>query len=107
MSSFDAEEEKRLLICLDIVQTNPGTKLAKLAREKRVSYDKLRRRIRKVPDQRAKGGHNKRLNPPQEEGLKRYISYLIRIGQPPLRFGERASAPRSPGRVFCRARESC
>jgi hypothetical protein len=92
MPCFDAEEEKRLLICLDIVQTNPGTKLAKLAREKRVSYDKLRRRIRKVPDQRAKGGHNKRLNPPQEEGLKRYISYLIRIGQPPTKDGIRRAA---------------
>lgn len=71
---------------------NPGTKLAKLAREKRVSYDKLRRRLRKVPDQRAKGGHNKRLNPTQEDGLKRYISYLIRTGQPPTKDRVRCAA---------------
>lgn len=56
------------------------TKLAKLAQERRVSYDKLCRRIRKVRDQRAKGGRSKTLNPTQEGGLKRYISYLIRIG---------------------------
>jgi hypothetical protein len=64
----------------------------KLAREKRVSYDKLRQRLRQVPDQRAKGGHKTRLNPTQENGLKRYISYLIRIGQPPTKDGIRRAA---------------
>lgn len=80
MSCSDTEEEKRLLICLDIFQNGPWAKLAKLAQEKRVSYDKLR--WGKVPDQRAKGGHNEGLNPIQEESLKPCISYLIRIGQP-------------------------
>jgi hypothetical protein len=62
MSSFDAKEEKRLAICLKSISENPRVKIAALARKRRVLYDKLRRRIRHVPDQRAKGGHNKRLN---------------------------------------------
>ena len=94
MSSFDAEEEKRLAICLKSISENPRVKIAALARKHRVSYDKLRRRIRHVPDQRAKGGHNKRLNATQDEGLKRYMSYLIRIGQPPNRQGLRLAANR-------------
>ena len=85
MPNYDPIEEKRLAECLQIIQDHPYTKLAKLAREKRVSYDKLRRRIRHVQDGRSTGGHNKRLNQNQDEGLKRYISYLIRIGQPPTK----------------------
>jgi hypothetical protein len=40
-----------------------------------------------VPDQRASGGHNKRLNSTQDDGLKRYLSYLICIGQPATKAG--------------------
>ena len=62
MSLFDAEEEKRLAICLKTISENLIVKMTALARKHRVSYDKLRRRIRHVPDQQAKRGHNKRLN---------------------------------------------
>jgi hypothetical protein len=41
MPSFDAEEEKRLAICLKSISENPGVKIAALARKHRVSYDKL------------------------------------------------------------------
>ena len=63
-------------------------------RQYQVSYDKLRHRICHVADQRGKGGHNKQLNSTQDEGLKRYVSYLIRIGQPPNRQGLRLGANR-------------
>jgi hypothetical protein len=94
MSSFNAEKEKRLAICLKSISENPRVKIATLARKHRVSYDKLRRRIRHVPDQRAKGGHNKRLNATQDKGLKGYMSYLIRIGQPPNQQGLQLAANR-------------
>jgi hypothetical protein len=94
MSSFDAKEEKRLVICLKSIFENPRVKIATLARKHRVLYNKLQRRIRHVPDQRAKGGHNKRLNATQDERLKRYMLYLIRIGQPLNRQGLRLVANR-------------
>jgi len=94
MGKYDPREEERIKECLFIIKNNPGIKLAKLAREKRVEYFKLRRRINRIPDQRTKGGHNKRLSPIQEEGFKRYISYLIRIGQPPNKQGLRYGANR-------------
>ena len=94
MSFYDAHEEERLATCLKVIAEDPRINQKALARKHRVSYDKLRRRIRHVPDQRAKGGHNKRLNPTQDEGLKRYVSYLIRIGQPPNRQGLRLGANR-------------
>ena len=94
MYFYDAHEEERLAACLKIIAGNPRIKQKALARKHRVLYDKLRRRIRHVPDQRAKGGHNKRLNATQDEGLRRYVSYLIRVGQPPNRQGLRLAANR-------------
>ena len=94
MGKYDPREEERIKECLFIIKNNPGIKLAKLAREKRVEYFKLRRRINRIPDQRTKGGHNKRLSPIQEEGFKRYILYLIQIGQPPNKQGLRYGANR-------------
>jgi hypothetical protein len=41
MSSFDAEKEKRLVICLKSISENPKVKIAALARKHRVLYDKL------------------------------------------------------------------
>jgi hypothetical protein len=87
MPKYNSEEAVRLVECLAINGENPQIKLAKLARQKHVSYDKLRHRIRGVPDQHTNGGHNKRLNSTQDDGLKRYLSYLIRIGQPATKAG--------------------
>ena len=92
--NYDSEEEKRLKICLAIINENPRIKLAGLARSNRVSYDKLRRRIRAIPDTRSKGGHNTRLTDIQDKALKRYINYLIRNGQPPVKRGLRDAANR-------------
>ena len=77
MGKYDPCKEEQIKECLSIIKTNPGIKLAKLAREKRVIYDKLRCWIKHIPDQRAKEGYNKCLSPIQEEGFKRYILYLI------------------------------
>jgi hypothetical protein len=55
MPKYDAEEEKRLAICVSILEKYAELKLLKLAREHRVSYDKLRRRLRNIPSQRANG----------------------------------------------------
>jgi len=83
MPNYDSKEEEQLTDCLQIIAKNPRIKLARLARELRVLYDKLRRRIRHVADGRLNGGHNKRLTAMQEDGFKRYITYLINIGEPP------------------------
>jgi hypothetical protein len=91
MSFYDVHEEERLANCLKVIAENPRAKKKALARQYRVSYDKLRRQIRHIADQRGKRGHNKRLNSTQDEGLKRYVSYLIRIGQPPNRQGRHSN----------------
>jgi hypothetical protein len=41
MFSFDAKEEKRLVICLKSISENLRIKIAALAQKHRVSYDKL------------------------------------------------------------------
>jgi hypothetical protein len=59
MSFYDAHEEERLANCLKVITENPKAKKKVLAQQYRVSYDKLRRWIRHVADQRGNGGHNK------------------------------------------------
>ena len=85
MAKFDLAEEERIQVCLTLLRENPKLKKKKLARQQRVSYDKLRRRIQGVPDRTAAGGQNKALTLQQENGLKRYLPYLICIGQPPTK----------------------
>ena len=87
MGKYNLCEEERIKECLFIIKNNPGIKLAKLAREKHVEYFKLCCWINCIPDQHTKGGYNKCLSPIQEEGFKRYILYLIQIGQPPNKQG--------------------
>jgi hypothetical protein len=41
MFSFNAKEEKRLVIYLKSISKNPRVKITVLARKHRVSYDKL------------------------------------------------------------------
>jgi hypothetical protein len=41
MSSFDAEEEKRLVICLKFISENPKVKIITLAQKHYVLYNKL------------------------------------------------------------------
>jgi hypothetical protein len=91
MAKFDPAEEERIQVCFTLLRENPKLKKKKLARQQRVLYDKLRRRIQGVPDRTAAGGHNKALTLQQENGLKRYLSYLIHIGQPPTKTSLRAA----------------
>jgi len=62
MAKFDLEEEKWLAIYVRILRENPRLKEKTIAQKHHVSYYKLRRRLRNVPNQRTNGGHNKRLN---------------------------------------------
>jgi DDE superfamily endonuclease len=83
MPKLDPFEESRLAEAVAALKKNPNQKLTVVARHFLVGYDKLKRRVKGKPSQATKGGHNKRLNANQEDGLKRYLSYLIRIGANP------------------------
>jgi hypothetical protein len=80
MGKYDPRKEEQIKECLSIIEINPSIKLAKLAKEKCIVYNKLRRRIKRIPNQHTKESYNKRLSLIQEERFKRYILYLIQIG---------------------------
>ncbi|KAH8595043.1 hypothetical protein B0O99DRAFT_595085 [Bisporella sp. PMI_857] len=80
MAKLDLEEENRIRTVIAIIEKNPYVNRAKLCRIHRVHKG---RRLKGVSNARTAGGHNKRLNTTQNEGFKRFISYLIKIGQNP------------------------
>jgi hypothetical protein len=78
MAKLDLEEENRIRTVMAIIQKNPHVNRAKLCRIHRVYKDKLRRRIKSVPNVRTASSYNKRLNTTQNEEFKRFILYLIK-----------------------------
>jgi hypothetical protein len=83
MAPFDAAQEKRLTEAIKYHHQNPGVYKTKVAQRFRVDYFALRNRLKGHSPGNARGGHNARLSPPEDAGLKKYLAFLTRIGMPP------------------------
>lgn len=83
MSKFSAETQSRIAEAIAFVQDNPDIKLTKVAVKFLIPYDQFTRRLKGRPASNSRGGHNKALDDTQEDGLRKYINFLIHIGKNP------------------------
>jgi hypothetical protein len=81
MSSAALFEEKKVQDCLKLLQKHPEVTIADNARQSRASYQRVRCRLRGVPASNTRGGHNKKLNIPQEHALKDHLLFCHHIGR--------------------------
>ena len=82
MAPFDHAQEKRIIKALEEYATLSKPNIAKLARKHMILDQTFRRRLNGIPAGN-RGGTNSRLNANEEEGLRKYMAFLYRIGMPP------------------------
>jgi hypothetical protein len=82
MSQPDQFEEAHVQEAIQLLQDNPGMKIASAARQTRAIYHRVRRRLKGIPRSSSRGGHNKKLNVPSSDALKDYLIICHNIGWP-------------------------
>ena len=92
MAKFDFAQEDRLHDAVAFYHNNPHVKQSVIARKFIVKYKSLRDRINGVNPGALRGGHNTRLSRLEDEGLKKYMGFLARIGMPPSKSDIRHAA---------------
>jgi DDE superfamily endonuclease len=83
MAPFDAAQEKRIAEAIKCHHQNPGIPKKKVAVKYTVDYHAFLRRLCGVPPGNSRGGQSARLSSAEDAGLKKYLSFLTRIGMPP------------------------
>jgi hypothetical protein len=81
MSSSALFEENKVQDCLKLLQKHPELTIAEAARQTRASYERVRRRLRGIPASNTRGGHNKKLDVPQEHALKDHLLFCHHVGR--------------------------
>ena len=80
MVKYDPAMEGRIQEAIRYIVRTLGESIPKVAKKFIVSQNQLRRRIKGVPPACSKGGQNKALDTTQDNALKAYIVFLIKIG---------------------------
>jgi hypothetical protein len=75
-------EEDKVQMALSLLKENPRMKITVACREARASYESVRRRVRGIPPSSSRGGHNKKLNGPENEALRDFLVMCTDMGKP-------------------------
>jgi hypothetical protein len=81
MSLADQHKEEKVQRALKLLYENPGIKIATAVRQTRAIYDRVRRRLKRIPRSSAREGYNKKLNVPSTAALKDYLIICHSIGR--------------------------
>ena len=81
MPPSDQYEEDKVQKCLALLRENPSMPVAQAARQTRALYGRVVRRLQGIPRSSSRGGHNKRLNIPEDNILKEYLLMYYSIGR--------------------------
>jgi len=81
MSFYAIFEEQKVQACLRLLRQQPDMTIAEAARQTRASYERVRRRLKGIPALNTRGGHNKKLEAPQEHALKDHLLFCHHVGR--------------------------
>jgi hypothetical protein len=81
MSPADQHEEEKVQNALDLICQNPGMTASEAARQTRAAYHRLTRRLNGIPRSSSRGGHNKKLNEPEDRALRDYLLMCHSMGR--------------------------
>jgi hypothetical protein len=82
MSANAIYEENKVQECLALLKSRPDLSIAAAARQTRASYPRVRRRLQGIPASNTRGGHNQKLNTPQNEALKDHLLFCYHTRRP-------------------------
>ena len=79
---FDATfEEQKVQAALQLLRKNPGITIADVARQTRAIYHRCTRRLKGIPASNTRGGHNVKMNWPQNQAIKDHLLFCYYIGR--------------------------